>query len=53
MIAQPPCVIAHHYSSANFVSMRFHCRKEKFGARFKNYISFLLIFLKFRKSEIA
>jgi hypothetical protein len=29
------CVIAQQYSPATFVSLRFHFRKEKFGARFK------------------
>lgn len=32
-------VIAPHYSSAAFISLPFHSRKEKFGARFKNVIS--------------
>jgi hypothetical protein len=31
-------VIAQQYSSATFVSMRFHSRKEKFGVRLKNLI---------------
>ena len=30
------CVIAQQYSSATFVSLRFHFRKENFGAHFKN-----------------
>jgi len=30
-------VIAQQYSSATFVSQRFRCRKEKFGARFKDF----------------
>jgi hypothetical protein len=29
----PPPVIAQQYSSATFVSLRFHRRKEKCGAR--------------------
>jgi hypothetical protein len=29
------CVIAQQYSSATFVSSRFHYLKEKFGVRFK------------------
>jgi hypothetical protein len=29
----PQSVIAHQYSSINFVSLRFHFREEKFGAR--------------------
>jgi len=28
----PACVIAQHYSSATFVSLRFHSHEEKFGA---------------------
>ena len=28
----PICVIAQQYSSAAFVSLRFHPRREKFGA---------------------
>jgi hypothetical protein len=39
------CVIAQQYSSAAFVSFRFHCRKEKFGA-FQKY-RFLFIFTNF------
>jgi hypothetical protein len=30
------CVIAQQYSSATLVSWRFHSRKQKFAARFKN-----------------
>ena len=33
------CVIAQQYSSDAFVSLRFHCRKEKFGA-FQMYLFF-------------
>jgi hypothetical protein len=32
------CVIAQQYSSATFVSLHFHSRKEEFGARFKRDI---------------
>jgi hypothetical protein len=32
------CIIAQQYSSAIFISMRFHSRKEKFDARLKNFI---------------
>ena len=38
------CVIAQQYSPATFVSLRFHFRKEKYGARFKCVtMSFLLV----------
>jgi hypothetical protein len=33
-----PYVIAQQYSSATFVSLRFHSLKQKFGSRFKNGI---------------
>jgi hypothetical protein len=34
------CVIAQQYSSATFVSMRFHSCKENFGSRLKKcYVS--------------
>ena len=35
-------VIVQQYSSVNFVSLRFHSRKEKFGASFKNVIISIL-----------
>jgi hypothetical protein len=38
------CVIAQQYSSATFVSLRIHSRKEKFGARFK-IVTILFLFL--------
>jgi hypothetical protein len=38
------CVIAQHYSSATLVSLRFHSRKQKYGAPFKNIISNFYIF---------
>jgi hypothetical protein len=39
------CTIAQQYSSANFVSLRFHYRKGKFGDVFKNvYFSFVCPF---------
>jgi len=31
------CVVAQQYSSAAFVSFRFHCRKEKFDV-FQKYL---------------
>jgi len=34
------CVIAQQYSSAIFVSLRFHCRREKFGDFKKNLFIF-------------
>jgi hypothetical protein len=45
------CVIAQQYYSAAFASLRFHSRKEKLGARFKDAISFTS--KKLSKSEIA
>jgi hypothetical protein len=42
------CVIAQQYSSATFVSLRFHSRKEKFGALYENVtISIFKLFLNF------
>jgi hypothetical protein len=38
MTAPPPGVIAQQYSSATFLSLRYHPRKEKFGALFKGAI---------------
>jgi hypothetical protein len=53
-------VIAQQYSSATFVSLRFHSRKTKFGALFKNmffsifnclnYVSLKMHDVKLRKS---
>jgi hypothetical protein len=42
------CVIAQQYSFATFVSLRFHSRTVEFGAHFKNVVSILLLFKKFR-----
>jgi len=36
------CVIAQQYSSATFVSLRFHSCKDKFDTRFKNVIIFFM-----------
>jgi hypothetical protein len=41
----PPPVIAQHYSSYTFVSLRFHSRKEQFGA-FKKSHCFIFYFFK-------
>ena len=53
----PPtsCVIGHQYSSATFVLFRFHFRKEKFGALYKNatFFHFLYFLKKLCKSEIV
>jgi hypothetical protein len=46
------CVIAQQYSSATFVSLPFHYRKENFSARFKK-ICIFFICLNLRKSETA
>jgi hypothetical protein len=35
-LTTPPCVIAQQYSSATFVSLRFHSRYQKFGALLKS-----------------
>jgi hypothetical protein len=35
---QVACVIAQHYSSGTFVSLRFHSRKEKLSSRLKEVI---------------
>jgi hypothetical protein len=45
------CVIAQQYSSSTFVSLRFHSRKEMFGALFQN--RYLVFSFKLRKSQIA
>jgi hypothetical protein len=49
------CVIAQHYSSGTYITLRYHCRKVKFGALFKDSnISIPLTFTpKFHKSETA
>jgi hypothetical protein len=47
------CVVAQQYSSATCVSVLFHYRTEKFGARFKNPISICLLLLNLGKSETA
>jgi hypothetical protein len=39
------CVIAQHYSSATFISLRRHSRKENFVTRFKNVISIMFLSL--------
>jgi hypothetical protein len=44
------CVIAQQYSSATFVSLRFRFRKEKFGARFKDFIIAISYF--FNKNSV-
>ena len=38
------CVTAQQYYSATSVSLRFHSRKRKLGVRFKNILSFQLVF---------
>jgi len=44
------CVITQQYSSTTFVSLRFHSRTRKLGARFKHVISgFILLFFTFFK----
>jgi hypothetical protein len=40
-MAATPHVIAQQYSSATFVLLRFHLRKENAGVRFKSVISSL------------
>jgi hypothetical protein len=35
------CVIAQQYSSATFISLHFHYRKEKFVKRFKKGYDFI------------
>jgi hypothetical protein len=47
--AWPPrrCVVAQQYSSATFISLRFHSRKEKFGRLYKNVIFFSIFIFKF------
>jgi hypothetical protein len=48
------CVIAQHYSSVTFVSMRLHSGNEKLGAPFKNVIVLVCFaFLILLGSEIA
>jgi hypothetical protein len=42
------CVPAQQYSSANFVTLRFHTRKEIFGASLKN-ITISIFFYFFQK----
>jgi hypothetical protein len=37
-------VIAQQYSSATFVSLRFHSVKEKFGARSRHVTFYFLIY---------
>jgi hypothetical protein len=39
------CVIAQQYSSATFISLWFHSRKEKFGARLKKKCLIISMFL--------
>jgi hypothetical protein len=38
------CVFAQQYSSATFISLRFHSRKEKFSAHFKHIIISIFYF---------
>jgi hypothetical protein len=38
MTAPAACVIAQQYSSATFILLVFHSRKEKFGALFSKVI---------------
>jgi hypothetical protein len=45
------CVFAQQYSSANFISLRFHTRKEKFSAILKKVIIPSFTLLKLRTSE--
>jgi len=45
------CAIAQQYSSATFVFLRFHTRKEEFGSRFNNVI--LYLFFTMLKSQTA
>ena len=47
------CVIAQQYSSAKFVSVRFHTRKEKFSALLNEVIIQPFILLKLPTSEYA
>jgi hypothetical protein len=44
-------VIAQQYSSATFVSLHFHSRKEKFNARLKNLLFYFFYFFKLRKND--
>jgi hypothetical protein len=47
-------MIAQQYSSATFVRMRLHSRKEKFGAGSKKFYYFIVCsFLKLLKNETA
>jgi len=41
--------IAQQYSSATFVSPRFHFCKEKFGASFRNVVISVFFFFSFLK----
>jgi hypothetical protein len=45
------CAIGQQYSSATFVCLPFHTRKEEFDARFTNASPYL--FFKMLKSETA
>jgi hypothetical protein len=36
-VTAPPSGVARQYSSTTFVSLRFHSRKDKFGARFNSF----------------
>ena len=51
----PPSVIAQQYSSATFVSLRFHSRMEKLGARLRHVTSGILslLFKKLRFSRVV
>jgi hypothetical protein len=46
------CVIAQQYSSSTFVSLCFHSRKEKQGARFRKFF-FLQIVANFLKNFVS
>jgi hypothetical protein len=48
------CVVAQQYSSATYVSLRLHCRKAKFVARFRNIVcSISLLFKKSRNLKLG
>jgi hypothetical protein len=49
----PPPVIAQQFSSATFLSSRFHSGNEKFGVRFKNFTISVFYYLKNYVSETA
>jgi hypothetical protein len=47
------CVIAQQCSSITFVSLRFHFREEKFGARLTHVITYFPVRFENVVSEIA